>query len=264
VVARAAGYAIGRPVKDTGRYESIVKAASKVRIDSVSSGSVVVTLLPSRHEVFRLGDNLGLDAETVSQRALAISREAATDRASDYPDVARGWIELADRLGVGRQYQRVVIRAPDRDPVTLDQDAHVALRGMLATTLAGVEGDTVRGVLYEANFETLTAKLRNQRGETVEVQFDLDHAAEIKEALRNPTTIAGRATYDRRTNRLVSVQLEQLVRPVQLAAEEFWADRPVREILREQGVSPVKEPALLQLEGVSQEEWEDFFEALGR
>jgi hypothetical protein len=263
VVARAAGHAVGRPVKDTGRYESIVKAASKVRIDSVSSGSVVVTFLPSQHEIFRLGDNLGLDAETVSQAALSIARDAAGPRAADFADVARQWVELGDRMGLGRRYQRVVIRAPDRDPVTLDQDAKTVLKDVIASTVAGVEGDTVRGVLYEANFETLTAKLRNQRAEMIEVQFDLEHASEIKEALRNPTTVVGRATYDRRSHRLLSIQLEAMVRAIQTLADDFWEHRPARELLLERPARSAARPKSLKLEGVSDAEWDSFFEALG-
>jgi hypothetical protein len=263
VIARAAGYAINRPVKDTGRYEAIVKAASKVRIDSIATGSVVVTLLPSHHEVFRLGDNLGLDAETVSQRAMAISHEAAGPRAADYADVARQWVELSDRVGIGRQYRRVVVQAPGRDPVSIDAETKVSLREIVATTLAGVEGDTVRGVLYEANFETLTAKLRNQRGEAVDVQFDLEHAGAIKEALRNPATIAGRATYDRKSQRLLTIQLDELIQPVQTVADELWQHRPIRQLLKEQGIGPTRDPGELQIEGVSDEEWDSFFEALG-
>jgi hypothetical protein len=263
VIARAAGYAINRPVKDTGRYEAIVKAASKVRIDSIATGSVVVTLLPSHHEVFRLGDNLGLDAETVSQRAMAISHEAAGPRAADYADVARQWVELSDRVGVGRQYRRVVVRAAGRDPVTIDAASKASLREIVATTLAGVEGDTVRGVLYEANFESLTAKLRNQKGDAVDVHFDLDDASAIKEALRNPATIAGRATYDRKTNRLLTIQLEELIQPVQTMADELWQHRPIRQVLKEKGIGPSRDPGDLHIDGVSDEEWDSFFEAIG-
>lgn len=263
VIARAAGYAINRPVKDTGRYEAIVKAASRVRLESLSSGSVVVTFLPSQHEVFRLGDNLGLDAETVSQRALAISSDAAGPKAGGYPDVARQWVELSNRLGVGRRYRRVVIRPPGRPSVEIDADSRARLRDIVAKTRAGFEGDSVRGVLYEANFEALTAKLRNQRDEVVEVRFDLEDADAIKEALRNPATIVGRAIYDRKTNRLLSIQLEELLQPVQTLADELWEHRPIRQVLREQGIGPQREPGRLQMDGVTDEEWDSFFEALG-
>lgn len=263
VIARAAGYAINRPVKDTGRYEAIVKAASKVRIVSIVSSSVVVTLLPSQHELFQLGDNLGLDAETISQRAMAISHDAAGSRASDYADVARQWVELSERVGIGRQYRRVVIKAPGRDPVSIDAESKARLREVVATTLAGVEGDTVRGVLYEANFESLTAKLRNQRGDVVDVQFDLAHADAIKEALRNPATIVGRATYDRKSNRLLTIQLEEILQPVQTTADELWQHRPIRQLLKEQGIGPARDPGKMHIEGVSDDEWDSFFEALG-
>lgn len=262
VVARAAGHAVGRPVKDTGRYEAIVKAASNVRIQSITSSSVHVTMLPSHHEVIQLGDNLGLDAESVSERALAIARDAAQDAAA-YPDVATAWVELAERVGVGKRYTRVVVSAAKDDRrAVLDAPAVDRLRRVADDTLRAMATDMVRGVLYAANFETLTAKLRNQRGDVVDVDFDMDHAADIKEALRNPTTISGSATYDRRTNRIVSVRLEAIAQPVQLLADDFWTDRTVDQLLADRAVRPLRDPTKMRLADVSDEEWESYFEAL--
>jgi hypothetical protein len=263
VVARAAGHAVGRPVKDTGRYEAIVKAASKIRIQSITSSSVHLTMLPSPHEVIQLGDNLGLDAESVSERALAIARDAAHDRAATYPDVANAWVELAERVGVGKRYTRVVVSAARDDrAAVLDVTAIERLRRLADDTLRGMATDMVRGVLYAANFETLTAKLRNQVGDVVDVDFDIDHAPEIKEALRNPTTISGSATYDRRTNRIATVRLEAIAQPVQLLADDFWTDPAIEGLLAGKAVGPLSDPTKMRLAGLNDDEWESFFEAL--
>jgi hypothetical protein len=263
VVARAAGHAVGRPVKETGRWESIVKSASRVRLESVTSGSVQVAFVPSKSEVFQMGDNLGLDAETVSQRALVIVRASAGPDADAYPDVAKAWTELAQRLGVGQRYGRISITAEDGEPVVIDSQSLGRLAEVAERTIPGVNADHVRGVLFAADFEKLTAKLRTSSLELVDVEFDLEHADAIKEALRDLTAIQGHATYDRRTHRLISVHVEEIVRPVQLEAEDFWTDRTIPQLLAEQGVGPA-DPAALRIEGVSEEDWAMLLEELAR
>lgn len=263
LVARAAGHAINRPVKDTGRYEALVKAASQVRLKAVESGSVRVALAPSRSEQFLMGDNLGLDAQDVSQRAMVIAREAIEGGGSRYPDVARVWVELADRVGLGKRYERIVIEEPGRPPVALDVRVREQLRDVAERTLHGMGTDVVSGVLFAADFEKLTAKLRLGNGSQVEVDFDLDHAEEIKRALRNMTTIAGHAQYDRKSNRIVNVRLEHIDRPVQLSlAGEFWVDKSARQLLEEQGVTRAPDPSWFRMADVSPAEWDEFFEAI--
>lgn len=267
IVARAAGHAVGRPVKDTGRPEAIVSAASSIRLKRVRSGSVLLTFVPSKPtplgSPLELGLGLGLNAETVSERALSIARDAAGDRAEAYPDVAGAWADLADRVGVSQRYQRVVVSAHGDPRVSVvDAVARDHLRSIAEGNLRSMGADVVRGVLYEANFETLKAKLRNQRGDVVDVEFDLDQASDIKEALRNPTTVSGKATYDRRSMRILSVRLERIERPVQLLAEDFWTDRPVAELMRDRTSTAVREPASLRMPDVSTAEWSAFFDAL--
>ena len=50
---------------------------------------------------------------------------------------------------------------------------------------------------------------------------------------------------------------------VTLERGEFWTDRPVSDLIAEAGARPVENPGDLQLQGVSDAEWEALYEALG-
>ena len=229
------------------------------------SGSVAVWILPSHHEDFVIGDNLGLDAETVSERALMIARDAAGLQAERYPDVAAGWMSLAADVGLGERYERVVIaRQGERRRVTLDITAVDRLRGIVRGGLHPTSEETVRGVLYEANFEALSAKLRTGTNDVVEVRFDLDQAVEIKRELREATELEGEVTLEPRTNRITSIHVRRIERPEQLRFREFWAAKSVPELIAEQGIAPVTHPHELSIERITDADWTAFRrEALG-
>jgi uncharacterized protein with LGFP repeats len=44
---------------------------------------------------------------------------------------------------------------------------------------------------------------------------------------------------------------------------DFWTDRSVSELIAAAGSAPVENPADLQLQGVSEAEWESLYAALG-
>ncbi len=262
VVARAAGHAVGREVKSTGRHESIVEAAARVRIQSIRSGSVAVSILPAPHHDFPLGDNLGLDAETVSALALGIAVRAAAEEAETYPDVARAWSDLGHEVGIGARYERVTINPPQGSSVVIDKNNLKRLTEIADARLRSQSTDTVRGVLYEANFETSTAKLRTSRHELVEVRFAVDVADQIKDALRNPTTLVGEVTFDSKENRAISVEVRQVERPYQLGLEDFWTTPTVADLLTTQGVEPIMDPSVLIVPEISDDDWERLRESL--
>lgn len=263
IVARAAGHAVGREVKSTGRYEAIVAAASRVRIQSIRSGSVAIAFLPSRHDVIPLGDNLGLDAESVSEAALGIAAQAAGDRAVQYPDVARAWAELGDAIGIGKRYERVVVSPPGQPRIVVDEQALKRLADVARSKVRTGQEETVRGVLYEANFETFTARLRTQQNDAIDVSFAADLADEIKEALRNPATLVGEVVFDPRVNRAISVTVRRVERPFQLGLEDFWSHKTVAELMAEQRVEAITDTEQLVADAISEEDWASFREVLG-
>lgn len=263
LVSRAAGHVVGRPIKETGRRESIIEMASKVRLQSVQSGSVALMLLPAVHEPLPVRDSFELMAETVSERALTIVYETVEARSDDYPDVAAVWADVGERLGIGERYTGISVTPHDRAQATLDRPGIERLRATIQRAPRAVSRDLVSGVLYEADFEARTAKLRDPIGSSVSIAFEDDDADAIKEALRNRTTLVGHVTYDTKTGRVVSVRVEQVEKPVQLTTEEFWSVRSAEELIEEQGVGPVQDAESLRIEGVSDEEWAAFFEAVG-
>jgi len=262
LVALAAGHAVGRPVKETGRRESIVEVASRVRLQSIRSGSVALSFLPAAHESFPLGDDLDLDAETVSESALSIVYRIAGGALSGYPDVARAWTDLGDTLGVGDRYQGISVTAPGEARVQIDRPNLDRLR-VSGRQQPVIRKDLVDGVLYEADFEGLSAKLRDGNGSSVLVAFDLKHAELIKDALRNRTTLIGHVAYDETTHRVVSVRVESVQKPVQLSAEDFWAEKSSAELIAEHGIESIADVSRLRIPGVSEAEWAAFFEAIG-
>lgn len=263
LVARAAGHAVGRPVKETGRRESIVDMASRVRLQSIRSGSVAISVLPALGPAFPIGDSLALVAETASERALSIVYQAVGSSSASYPDVAALWAEVGEGLGIGERYTGISIEPVDRARVTLDRPAIDRLRATAQHAQRAVTRNLVTGVLYEADFEAFTAKLRDPTRSSVSVKFDAGSAGAIKEALRGRTTLVGHVTYDAKAGRVVSVRVERVEEPLQLTADDFWAEKSVESIVREQGIQALDDAASLRMDGVSDEDWATFFEALG-
>lgn len=48
-----------------------------------------------------------------------------------------------------------------------------------------------------------------------------------------------------------------------LDGAEFWSPPALAYLIREQGTQPITDPAILELDGVSDGEWDDFFAAIG-
>lgn len=48
-----------------------------------------------------------------------------------------------------------------------------------------------------------------------------------------------------------------------LDGPEFWSPPALDDLVREQGTQPITDPAVLELEGVTDGEWDDFFAAIG-
>lgn len=106
--------------------------------------------------------------------------------------------------------------------------------------------DTLIGRLFEADFESLTAKLRAPDSQVIAVSFDEDQANDIKEALRNTAQLIGDVYYDPLTSQATKVVLRSISRAQQLElaleTEDFWADTTVEELREERGIEAVDDP----------------------
>ena len=267
LVARASAGVLGRPQPaGGGRYEGPIEDASHIRLASLTSGSVVAEILPA--PASPLPGAINLDAETLSEQAIGRVIDVAAGQVDEDPELARAFSAFVDRV-VGRR-PGASLRLEDRRPshqreVLVDARFGETIRaGLSATTRS--DGD-VTGRLFEANLEARSAQVRTPSGERVDIQFDPDHDQDIQRALGARAEVKGEIVYDQQTRRAKAVRVREIVTGDQLALDfegaDFWTDRPASELIAEAGAEPVDDPRDLQLQGVSEAEWDAFYEALG-
>lgn len=264
VVARAAGVAIGRRVKATGRWERAIEDATRLRLVELRRGSLVAELelplgVPSEAE-------FDVAVETLGDLGWTAALGAVLDPESADIDIVLPFARLADDLAIGDRYDHVEFGdagAPPSERVKIDREA----RGRLSAAVRARRTSprppaSVAGLLVEADFEKKTAHVRAATGDLVELVFDDDLADEIYEALRKRSEFEGDVTYDPVTNTARSVRLRRVTRTEQLLlgdeATEFWRDRTVDELIADQGKEPVVSFDDLRDESLTDEEFERF------
>ena len=267
LVARASADVLHRPQPaGGGRYEGPIEDASHIRLASLTSGSVVAEILPA--PAFPLPGAIDLDAETLSEQAIGRVIDVAAGQVDGDPELARAFSAFVDRV-VGRR-PGASLRLEDRRPshqreVVVDARFGETIRAALSATTRS-EGD-VTGRLFEANLEARSAQVRRPSGERVDIQFDSDHDEAIKLALGIRAAVKGEIIYDPHTKRARTVHVREIVTGDQLALDfdgaDFWTDRPASDLIVEAGAQPVENSGDLQLQGVSEAEWEALYEALG-
>jgi hypothetical protein len=121
------------------------------------------------------------------------------------------------------------------------------------------------GLLFEADFEEETAKLRLPDGGVVTVAFTPDLADDIHEALRSQARLDGLVRYDPRTSQATHVELRTVERSVQVAldAEAFWRSESFAALQEAQATTGEVDPAALAID-LSDRERADFLAALTR
>ncbi len=251
-IAKAAGHAVGREVRQTGRWQGAVAAASEVRLVAIRPGSIEFVFAPAPQEVGP--QTLGLDVETLSERALAIAVSAAGDDSARYRDVARSWVKTADALGIGARYQRVRILSDRKQLAVIDGPSLDVLREVAG----GRPREAVamlQGRLYEANFDARTATLRTPTGEVVQVQYGQEHADDIYRVLRGPANLRGDVSYDPVSSRALRVRVTQIESPRQMHLGEFWQEHSLPGVIREQHLTPIQDPQTLVIPGLTADDW---------
>ena len=265
-VARATGAVLGRRLKSTGRWESMIATSVRFRLVAVEEGSVVSVLeLP---EVEGDPDSFDFDASTLGEMGLAAALKTATGDAAD-PDVAAAFVKMVDQIGLGTRYDTVTFDSDVRDAppeVTLDVAARERLEQVAAKASPEVRPDTLVGVLVEADFEKFSARLRSPDGRSVAVNFDEELADDIQDGLRSPAELVGEIEYDPETARAVRVELRAITRAEQLAMYlepgEFWTDATIDDLRTHHGVEPVSADVELGDPELTDEEADAFLAAL--
>ena len=185
-----------------------------------------------------------------------------------FPETAVALSQLAENLDIGERYETLALSQPGDMPreALLDTTARRRLSEVVQRRTRSDDGGTLVGVLYEADFEKNTARLRTLLGDSVTVRFDDSHAQSIKEALREQAHLQGSVTYNETTAAIISVELTKIVSAEQLGlmpdAENFWMAQSLEELAESQGVSAIDRIEVLQDDTISDKEVEAFLAAL--
>lgn len=265
-VARGVAEVLGRRVKPTGRWGAVIESAVHFRLVGIEPGSVVSVLeLP---EVAPDPDMLEIDVSTLGEMGVSAALKTARGEAAD-PDVAAAFVKLVEQIGLGSRYETVTLDSDTRDAgesVVLDARARVRLEQVAAKGSPEVRPDTLVGVLVEADFERMSARLRSPDGQSVAVNFDEELADDIQEVLRSSAELVGQIEYDPDLARAVTVELRTITRAEQLAMDlepgEFWENVTIDDLRSRHGVEPVRSDVELGDPDLTDDEAEAFLAAL--
>lgn len=266
VIRRTASVLAGGRPGLRGRLPRRIAAAVRLQLCGITEGSLVVEFeLPDSTDdshAFDLDDApLG---EATALTALAVLEGSVTG----FGDTTTAWNQLANDLDIGGRNDSLTLDMPShaRPPVVLDEGVRARIADASRRARRVDETGERVGVLFEADFEKNSARLRSADGAAVAVKFDEEQAASIKEALRERTRLRGHITYNETTSEVVAVDLIEVLRTDQLVlglpVSDFWASKTVTELAAEQGVSPVKTIDELRDDSISEDEAKAFMEAL--
>lgn len=265
LTARAVGVVRRRRLKRTGRWGKVVEEAVRFRLVGIEAGSVVGVLeLP---DVVQEPDQLDVEVPTLGESALIAALRIGAGEDEDV-DVARAFVRLAERVGVGTRYETITF---ETSLPGVPREVHIdsAARGRLEALMqasAAPRADALVGMLFEADFESFTAKLRAQDGQVVAVRFDEDQADDVKQALRGRAQLVGEVTYDPATSQAVRVDVRAIATAEQLGMNldtgVFWTDVTVEQIRVERGIRPVGDPDVLLAADLTDEEADELLAAL--
>lgn len=242
-MARGCGHVLGRPVKPTGRWGSVIEQAVDLRFVAYETGSLVhVFEIPSPPEAI---DSLQLEGSTLGELGSQIALSALGPSALDYADVAQVWIDLANEISIGSRHDQVeLVQELDEGTRTAVLDAssrHAMERVLEALPLFALRHDQLVGVLVEADFEAMTARLRTASGDRIQVSFDPGLADDVQLALRHQASLLGEVRYNTETAAALSVRVRSVAAGEQLPIGLFVpaADhQTIKELATRQGTKP--------------------------
>ena len=265
-VSRTAAQIAGRAPGKGGRLPQTIIGATKLRLTAIKEGSLVLEFAPPDAP----GDQetLELDDEQLADSAIRTVIDVLEGSETGFPEAAAVLSQLAETLDIGKRYETLSLTQPGDVPrvAVLDTSARRRLSTAVERRTSSDDGGTLVGLLYEADFEKNTARLRTPLGDSVTVRFDDGHAQSIKEALREQAELKGSVTYNEATAAIVSVELATIASAVQLGlmpdVENFWMAQSLEDLAESQGIEAIDRIESLQDDTVSDEEAEAFLSAL--
>jgi hypothetical protein len=260
-IARAAYIVLGKRWRGTGRHAHAIESAARLRFVGVESGSVVGLLgLPDSAPS---DDELPIAVADLSSLAFDRLLDAIAGQASEVdPELAAAVAQVAAEIGIGDRNVSLVlsdqVRAGDdqvQRRATLDVNARRRMQ-RVGSLAAREKDETLIGVLFEADFEQNTAKLRLADNAVVVVAFSGDLADDIQETLRSRVGFEGAVRYDPKTSQATSVEVRALLDSRQLAlnGEAFWRVKTFAELQADQRTTGLADPADLAISDLTEEE----------
>jgi hypothetical protein len=271
--AQAAAVVLGRPKTTSGRYQGVIEEAVRFKLVSVEDGSVVPVLelpdLPSHPG----RDEFDLEVSTLGQTAISALLDAVEEHGPQpsHPLISKALLDVSERLHIGERYEAIVFDdAPSgsrpRRCVRIDRSVRARLGAYVEQANARtIRSDDLTGVLFEADFERRTARLRTSTQGVVEILFAAEHDDNIQTALRQSSTVRGEVAYDPQTRLAKSVRLTKMLRGIeQLALDSgaFWREMSFEGLAADQGSGDVVDPVQLVDADASEQERDSFMAAI--
>ena len=268
-MAAAAASVLGRR-RGVGRRVKVVEASTRLRLVRIEAGNSVDVLLRLPEQDESEEGRLELGDQTLGELAV---EQMLTALETDEPDpqIARTIVDLSTEVGLGTRYDAVVFVGRLNDhtrTATLDVPRRDWIRSWLSSAAAREADETLVGTLVEADFENMSARLRDPYRRPIEVVFPEELADEIQAALRAHAHFQAHVFYDSRTSTARRVELREVLRGQQLELEtmtqRFLHGTDLETLVREQGVVPIQDPTSLRFTDATDEELGSFLAGLDR
>ncbi|MGC5019979.1 hypothetical protein [Micromonospora sp. DT47] len=269
-IARAAYLVLGKPRRGTGRHSQAIESAARLRFVGVERGSFVEVLaLPEAADP--TDEELPFSVSDLSQLAFDRLIDAITSGAPESDaELAAAVAQMAAELGIGDRNTSITLvdefaTRAGQEPRRARIDAAVRERMQRVGDQAPASRDeTLVGVLFEADFEGNTARLRLANGSVVTVNFSPNLADNIQEALRSRARLEGHVSYHPRTAQATSVELRAVSRSTQLEldVDSFWESHTFAGLQAAQGITGRVDPAALGITDLTDDERAAFLAAL--
>ncbi|MFD6692075.1 hypothetical protein [Micromonospora aurantiaca (nom. illeg.)] len=269
-IARAAYLVLGKARRGTGRHSQAIESAARLRFVGVEPGSFVELLaLPEAAEP--TDEELPISVADLSSLAFERLLTVITSGAPDTDaELAAAVAQLATELGIGDRNTAITLiddfrTQAGQEPRHATIDAAVRERMQrLSEQPPASRDETLVGVLFEADFEGNSARLRLASGGVVTVNFLPELADDIQEALRSRARLEGHVRYHPRTAQATSVELRAVSRSTQLEldVDSFWESQSFAELQAAQGTTGRVDAAALGMTDLTNDERAAFLAAL--
>ncbi len=233
---------------------------------AIERGSIVAVLDSPKRAADP--DSLDLTDPALGELAVETALRTAAGGPDAHSDVADALVRMADEIGLGRRFEAITFERQRGDQVTAVRidPAHRETLRAVAQKPPAARADSLVGVLVEADFENLTARLRGHAGVKTSVSFSPELADGIYEALRASARLRGEVRYDPKTSEARSIELSEIEMGDQLTIGlepgDFWQHQALAELAALSGVNAVADTTSLRDDGATDDEIDRLMAAL--